>query len=424
MFRYLLINHVPFAQGPAPGQFYVSRLWIEDLRAECRALRAVGGRLVVAVPLVPDVSSLGAGGFGVERVDLAREGFDCVPLPRYLSLRAFLGVRKRLAAILSAAMREADMIQCGPGGHPLPLGWDAWDVAGRFRKKRIWVMDGGDASRQWELQARAEPKWWKRRARVAFVRYRRRFEFRCVATADLVFAHNHSTPQTFARVWGPHCHVFVRSFVSDEMVLSDADLEARGVRWQDRSRPLRLVVASRLAPIKAVDEVLQALAAARAQGAALLLDIYGDGPERPALEQLTGALALKDAVAFHGAVPYGQAFLRAVQSGDVMVVTNVVPELSRNLLLGMALGLPLVAYRNPAADRLLETSKAARLVPARDVQALAAAFVDLDRRRSELPALARAGRACAAAHTLEACHRARAELAWMEVSSNASAAAG
>lgn len=410
-FHYLLVNHVPFAAGSAPGQFHVGQLWIEDLRAQNRAIRATGGRLTVAVPLVHDVAALGSEGFGTETIDLAAEGFDFVPLPRYQSMRQFLRARRAVAGAIVAAARSADIVQLGPSGHPLPLCWDAWAEVGQLGRRRIWIMDGGDASKQWELQARAEPRWLKRQVRVAFARYKRRFEFRCVAAADLVFAHNTSTPQTFAPVWGPHCHVFVRSFVTDEMLIPPDELEKRADRWREPGRPLRLVVASRLAAIKAVDEVLRALALARGRGAAVVLDVYGDGAARPALERLAGELALGEAAAFHGALAYGPAFLRQVQEGDVMVVTNIVPELSRNLLLGMALGLPLVAYRNPAADALLEGSGAARLVPARDVEALAAALVALDRRREELAAMARAGRECAAAHTLEACHRARAELA-------------
>ena len=48
--RYLLINHVPFGRGSSDGTYVVGDMWLEDLRAQARAINDAGMTLVVATP--------------------------------------------------------------------------------------------------------------------------------------------------------------------------------------------------------------------------------------------------------------------------------------------------------------------------------------------------------------------------------------
>jgi glycosyltransferase involved in cell wall biosynthesis len=149
---------------------------------------------------------------------------------------------------------------------------------------------------------------------------------------------------------------------------------------------------------------------ARQRGAQLHLDVYGDGEELPKYRLLADELQLSAEVRFHGAVPYGPQLLAGITAADVMVVTNLVPELSRNLLQAMSRGVPLVAYRNPGHDALLERSGAAILVPSGDIGELANAFVGVTQNREQLTGMAARGLDTARSLTLDACHRKRMEL--------------
>jgi glycosyltransferase involved in cell wall biosynthesis len=70
------------------------------------------------------------------------------------------------------------------------------------------------------------------------------------------------------------------------------------------------------------------------------LVIVGDGPERAALERLTGELGLAGAVEFIGATPTPEAFYRRM---DVFAISSDTEQMPYSVLEAMASGLPIVA---------------------------------------------------------------------------------
>ena len=63
--KYLLINHVPFGRGSAADTFRVGDMWLEDLRAQSKAIHDAGMELIVATPS--------------STVNLSRENSDMLP---------------------------------------------------------------------------------------------------------------------------------------------------------------------------------------------------------------------------------------------------------------------------------------------------------------------------------------------------------
>ena len=63
------------------------------------------------------------------------------------------------------------------------------------------------------------------------------------------------------------------------------------------------VVAARLTRQKRVDVVLRAVADLTARGVRVVVDVAGDGPERPSLERLAISLGVADRVRFLGMLP-------------------------------------------------------------------------------------------------------------------------
>ncbi len=104
------------------------------------------------------------------------------------------------------------------------------------------------------------------------------------------------------------------------------------------------------------------------------LDICGHGPEAQALEEQVASLGLEQAVTFHGAVAPA-VMPEHLRRFDIAAAPyppgdNYFSPLK--IYEYLAAGLPIVASRIGAIPELLESSGAAHLVPAGDVDALAA----------------------------------------------------
>lgn len=118
-----------------------------------------------------------------------------------------------------------------------------------------------------------------------------------------------------------------------------------------------LVFAGRLLADKQVDVLLHAVARLRAEpgaGAAAaavaagpLLAVVGDGPERPALERLTGELGLGDAVAFRGQLATPEDVWAQLGAARVAVQPSRREGFGLFPLEAMAAGLPVVYCSAP-----------------------------------------------------------------------------
>jgi glycosyltransferase involved in cell wall biosynthesis len=368
--------------------------------------------LVVATPLVEKLEMKGSGSFNVVEITPAEHGFEYQPLPFYISMKQFLLTKSKVIQRLAEVMRDVDIVQMGYGGHPVALGEIALPLAARTGKKISWVFDGADPFPRLELHAKQQTNPIKRVLQQMLVK---RFAGTCrnaVKNSDLVFAHNAAVVERFKDVWDERrCHAFDRSFVTDEILLRDDELAERQRRLRDVSKPLRLVAAGRQIAITATDQVLRALKQARDRGAHIELDVLGEGDDLEKFKSLASELGLNDVVRFGGTVPYGKPLFDAWANAHVMVITNLTAEISRNVLLAMARGLPLVMYANPGTDELIRTSGAGVLVPTGEVDALARAFEDAARDRDKLAEMAANGLVTARTKTLDATHRKRALLA-------------
>jgi glycosyltransferase involved in cell wall biosynthesis len=115
--------------------------------------------------------------------------------------------------------------------------------------------------------------------------------------------------------------------------------------------PLRLVYHGTLTRMYGLDLAVAAVADARANGLAVELDLYGDGPDVPALTaqvarlDLTGSVRLPGRVAHHTL----RSLLPTYHAGLVTTRLNVMTRysLSTKLLEYVHLGIPLIAPRIP-----------------------------------------------------------------------------
>lgn len=133
-----------------------------------------------------------------------------------------------------------------------------------------------------------------------------------------------------------------------------------------------LFVGSLAARYKGLADLLQALRILRDQGFPFLLDVLGEGRERPAMQRLAESLGLRT-VTFRGAVPHAEvraALLRA----DLMVLPSHTEGLPRAALEAMAVGCPILATEVGGVPEILRQED---LVPPRNPQVLARRIAEL-----------------------------------------------
>lgn len=111
-----------------------------------------------------------------------------------------------------------------------------------------------------------------------------------------------------------------------------------------RSRPVRVVTASRLAPRKRIGALLEVVAAAhdRVGPGAMTLDLYGDGPLRPWLEARVRALGLSHVVRLRGRVTRSR-LAEAWADADVYLSPTRLEAFGIAALEARTAGLPVIA---------------------------------------------------------------------------------
>jgi glycosyltransferase involved in cell wall biosynthesis len=156
----------------------------------------------------------------------------------------------------------------------------------------------------------------------------------------------------------------------------------------------RLAIVGRLIPIKGHDVLLRALVAVRSELPQVTLRIAGDGPLELELRSKVNELGLEEAVTFLGRVaPVAPAF----EDAQVVVVPSFGEGFGMVALEAMERGRPVVASAVGGLPEIVEDGRSGLLVPAGDVDALAAAILELVRDPDRAGAMGAAGRARALA---------------------------
>lgn len=169
----------------------------------------------------------------------------------------------------------------------------------------------------------------------------------------------------------------------------------------------RLVFVGRLAAVKGVPVLLDALARLRADDPEVTLTLVGDGPERGWIEERIAELGLGGAVGITGYLDQDAVADRLARA-DVFVLPSFAEGVPVVLMEAMATGLPVVTTRIAGIPELVEDGVSGLVVPPGDAVALADALAALladPARREEMGA---AGRAHVAAE-----HAIDREAAWL-----------
>ena len=135
-----------------------------------------------------------------------------------------------------------------------------------------------------------------------------------------------------------------------------------------------LVFVGRLAPVKGLRVLIDALVAARGANPHLHLTLIGDGPDRAALESL--ARPLERSVGLAGALSQAEV-ADALKTADIFVLPSFAEGVPVVLMEAMATGLPVIATQVAGVSELVTHGETGCLVPPGDAESLREAIVDL-----------------------------------------------
>src|SRR5262249_33607454 len=147
--------------------------------------------------------------------------------------------------------------------------------------------------------------------------------------------------------------------------------------------PARIGTATRLDPWKGVDTLLAACARLRSP---FRLDVYGDGPQRPALEAEARALGLP--ARFHGFV---SGVRDCIADMDILVLPSRAENFPISILEAMACAVPVVATKVGGIPEMVEDGESGVLVRPDDPVSMARAIEGLIARPGYRDAIARSG---------------------------------
>jgi len=201
-------------------------------------------------------------------------------------------------------------------------------------------------------------------------------------------------------IGGVGCEFFSRiGFPKEKIVPFGYFLDVPPLATPASSRPadgiVRLVSAGQLIHRKGIDLLLRACGELPATG--WRLDCYGDGPERPRLEEMVRSLGLEERVAFHGVVSNDDVRDSLAQA-DVAVLPSRFDGWGMLVNESLAAGTPVVCTASCGAAVLVSTAHLGSVVQSGSAAALRAALAHAIARGPVPPQDRSAIHADAAAH--------------------------
>lgn len=165
-----------------------------------------------------------------------------------------------------------------------------------------------------------------------------------------------------------------------------------------RNRPFKILIASRLEPVKGVMLSLESVARAASRMGEYELTILGDGSEMKRCKELARDLGIEEQVSFRGLVAQATV-LKEMEMTDVLIQHNVVSKggqeecLSLSVLEAMAREVPAIVTRSGGMTEAVEDDVSGLVVNSGDVITMADAIASLERDPGRCEELGRRARA-------------------------------
>ena len=191
-------------------------------------------------------------------------------------------------------------------------------------------------------------------------------------THTFVFESDYSAAKVRAKVGARADHARIKINYNGIEPPSEADPAALGLAQPRPEGRFNLGVFAMLREIKGQHVLLRAVPMLAALPRPVHIHMFGDGPDRPALEAQARDLGCADRVTFHGDVDQPLDHMRTM---DLIVVPSLFESFCYAALEAVVLGKPVVASNTGGVPEVLAGYPLARLVAPGDADALAGAII-------------------------------------------------
>jgi glycosyltransferase involved in cell wall biosynthesis len=171
--------------------------------------------------------------------------------------------------------------------------------------------------------------------------------------ADLVLATSESMRSDLAEIRGANLRILANP-VDETAVRNTA---AAGLQRLQRNAGRTFAAVGRLVPLKAFPDLISAFSGASEPSD--ILEIFGEGPDRSALEQLVQASGLEAGVALRGLDP---DIWSRIALSDALVLASIYEGMPNAVLEALALGTPVIATTDLAMLAEVQRSTSAGAV--------------------------------------------------------------
>lgn len=239
---------------------------------------------------------------------------------------------------------EADVIHCHCDTPAFSL------QLHRFREYRLIYTEHGDTLN------RAQRNWFTRRMWMYSGKY-----------WDCILENSHFMKTYFDRLF-PHLE-------EKTCVLMNPLIEFPSKRQTvDWDGPRQLGVFCRHAPEKGLDLLFEATVKIKDQLPGMKIHLYGDGPLRAELEQLSRSMGLDDLVVFHG---YVDNPIECMSKLHCLVVPSRLEAFALASLEAQAVGVPVVCFENTGVAEVIKSGETGEAVEWCNTDALALSILSV-----------------------------------------------
>jgi len=348
--KYLYVIHIPVYL--VNGDYLMERAAVLDLTAHIRLLPA-GVKLILAAPVL----------YGGHQGSLSGPLDSLDGMVKMVELRYVNSLLQGVKSYghnlkqLTAAIKEADFVHTGCGGFPYFFSpcYQAHRLAKKFHKTNLYVMDCDLVGKLEMDQVSRTTNPVKKFLWYLFAKLSWKMYTTALRTASVTFLLGQGVVSRYGKYACNPMEIY-QPIVGEESMIGPEEFGEKLAKV-GAVQPISICFAGRLAPEKGLDVLLRGMAEI-ASRISIVLNVYGDGPQRYDSEQLASELGIGDMVHFHGNLDWGESLFTQLRKNHIQIIPHLTLEMTRNAFDGMASGCALVVSDTPALQKLIVDSQA------------------------------------------------------------------
>ena len=358
---YLLCSPIKCFQDDQ-GRRYLNHLWYKDLKEHLKYLP----NFTLACPVLKSAPPENEHVIALDD-DPDFQNVKIVDLPFSQSfLQGIVNTPKTMSRLWKA-IGDAEVVHSGVAGWPIPDGWLLTPMI-RWLRKRFYIIVIESAP--WRIQPGAKSTITKRlRATVSESLSRW-----CVNSTDLAIFTQQQYKDSFLTRQQPdeHGHVIHASWIDDDNIISnDIADDTWKAKIADVTSRLRILFAGRLAELKGIQQLLDAMHLLQKRNVRVRLDILGNGEMYEACESAANTAEGSIKIEMLGTVPYGPKFFQLLQNYHSVVIPSLSDEQPRIVYDAYSQAVPVLASNTDGLSDCIADQETGLLVEPGNVEALA-----------------------------------------------------